>query len=139
MPVLLSIKPEYVEKIFAGEKNYEYRKAIFKRTDVDKVVVYSSSPVKRIVGEFTIETILRDTPNNIWKRTSNVSGVNKGFFFEYFGERDTAYAIKISKPVLYDEPIDPRLENKNFVAPQSFMYLDDPNAGKQLPLIRKSA
>ena len=30
MKVLLSIKPEFVEKIFSGEKRFEYRKNIFK-------------------------------------------------------------------------------------------------------------
>lgn len=31
MKVLLSIKPEFVEKIFAGEKKFEYRRTIFKK------------------------------------------------------------------------------------------------------------
>ena len=31
MKVLLSIKPEFVEKIFSGEKRFEYRKFAFKK------------------------------------------------------------------------------------------------------------
>ena len=31
--ILMSIKPEYVDKIFSGEKKYEYRKRIVQRKD----------------------------------------------------------------------------------------------------------
>ena len=44
MKVLLSIKPEFVEAIFSGEKLYEYRKAIFKK-NVTTVVIYATKPV----------------------------------------------------------------------------------------------
>ena len=67
MKVLLSIKPEFVQEIFTGKKKYEYRKAIFTRS-VDKVVVYSTKPVGMIVGEFTVENILNDTPSTLWDR-----------------------------------------------------------------------
>ena len=42
MKVLLSIKPEFVREIFAGNKKYEYRKAIFTK-NVNQVVVYSTN------------------------------------------------------------------------------------------------
>ena len=57
MKVLLSIKPEFVHEIFAGNKKYEYRKAIFTK-NVNQVVVYSTKPEGMIVGEFTVETII---------------------------------------------------------------------------------
>ena len=52
MKVLLSIKPEYASKILDGTKRYEYRRAIFKRTEVTTVVVYASDPVRKVIGEF---------------------------------------------------------------------------------------
>lgn len=52
MKVLLSIKPEFVEKIFSGEKRFEYRKSIFKQQNIDTIVIYSTMPVGMIVGEF---------------------------------------------------------------------------------------
>ena len=48
--ILLSIKPEYVAKIFDHTKKYEFRKRIPQRP-IDKVVVYSSNPEQHIVGE----------------------------------------------------------------------------------------
>ena len=50
MKVVLSIKPEFANKIFEGTKKYEFRRAIFKNPNIKKVVVYSSSPVKKIIG-----------------------------------------------------------------------------------------
>ena len=76
MNVILSIKPEFVEKIFSGEKQYEYRKVLFKQK-VDTVYIYASRPISKIVGEFKIDEILCDTPENIWKETRRQSGVTR--------------------------------------------------------------
>ena len=65
MRVLLSIKPEFVEKIFSGEKLYEYRKAMFKNVNVSSVVIYSTMPVGKIVGEFKFKKIHIDSPKVI--------------------------------------------------------------------------
>ena len=52
--VLLSIKPEFADKIFNGTKKYEFRRSIFKE-NIKIIVVYVSYPVQEIVGEFEIE------------------------------------------------------------------------------------
>lgn len=62
MRVLLSIKPEFVEKIFSGEKLYEYRKATFKNEDISSVVIYSTMPVGKIVGEFKFKKFILIVP-----------------------------------------------------------------------------
>lgn len=60
MRVLLSIKPEFVEKIFDGTKKYEFRKSLFRRNDIKCVIIYASAPIKQVVGEFEIDEILSD-------------------------------------------------------------------------------
>jgi hypothetical protein len=52
--VLLSIKPKYVKSIIEGDKRYEFRKTIFKNREINRIYIYSSSPVKKIVGTFEI-------------------------------------------------------------------------------------
>ena len=69
MKVLLSIKPEFVEKIFAGTKKYEFRKSLFKKSGVKCVVIYASTPIKRVVGEFEIDNIVADGVNARWNHT----------------------------------------------------------------------
>lgn len=121
--VLLSIKPKFAHKIFEGTKKFEYRKQVFKDISVKKVIVYSSSPEQKVIGEFEIETILGDTPDKIWKQTRLHAGISREFYDEYFRGRDKAYAIKISTARKYRKPrtlADYGLRS----APQSFAYVE---------------
>ncbi len=122
MTVLLSIKPEFAFKIFDGTKKYEFRKSIFKRKDVKKIVVYASSPVQRVIGEFEVMDILADDIEAVWKMTSPFSGITKQYYDEYFINKDRAYAIQVGEIKRYDKPKFLSEFNVNF-APQSFVYL----------------
>ena len=130
MKVLLAIKEEFANKIFEGEKKYEFRKSIFKDNRVRSVVVYVTSPIKKVIGEFEIDNIIYDEPNNIWKLTNKFSGIDKEFFDEYFSGKETAYAIKIKRVLKYDREYLLEDFNINF-APQSYVYIDGIN--KKLP------
>lgn len=120
--VLLSIKPEFAEKIFNGTKKYEFRKSIFKRQGIRKIVVYASSPVKKVIGEFLVEGILSDTVDQIWRKTHQGAGITKKFYESYYENRNRAYAIKVGSTIKYDKFRD--LTEYNIVAaPQSFAYI----------------
>ena len=121
MKVILSIKPEYADKIFDGSKIYEFRKAIFKNRNIKKVIVYASSPVQQIIGEFEIEQIISDDPVNLWESTKLGSGITKDFFFDYFENRKVAYAIQIKSTLKYKEPLCIKKDFDTF-PPQSFLY-----------------
>ncbi|MDY0324810.1 MAG: hypothetical protein RBQ87_01385 [Candidatus Cloacimonadaceae bacterium] len=122
MRVLLSIKPEFAERIFDGSKRYEFRRAIFKNPDIKIVVVYASSPVQLVIGEFEIETILSDAPENLWEKTQEFSGISEEFFFNYFSERTVGFAIKVKKARRYQRPRCLR-KSYNVSPPQSFCYV----------------
>lgn len=122
MRVLLSIKPEFVEKIFSGEKRYEFRRAIFKRPRVNIVVVYASTPIQKVVGEFTISEILCDNVNSLWLRTRRQSGITKDLFFKYFENKNHGFAIGISCVRKYRSPLSLRKDFR-MLPPQSYAYL----------------
>lgn len=122
MKILLSIKPQFANKIFEGTKLFEFRRSIFKNQNINTVVVYASSPVQKVIGEFTIDTILTDKPEIIWEQTKHHSGISKDFFNDYFADRDRAFAIKVKNTELYETPLNLADFNINF-APQSFVYL----------------
>lgn len=122
MRVLLSIKPEFAFKIFEGTKKYEFRKVIFKRPNIKTVVVYASSPVQKVIGEFEIEDILSSSPENIWKKTKKTSGISEEFFNDYFIDKEIAHAIKIKDVKRYKTPLDLKKEF-DVVPPQSYTYL----------------
>lgn len=123
MKALLSIKPEFAEKIFSGKKSFEFRKSAFRQA-VSQVIVYVTFPVCRIIGEFEVEEILQDSPEILWKKTKNRAGVSKKFFFQYFSGKEYAVAIKIGNIKKYPKEIDPyKKYGATFVPPQSFRYI----------------
>lgn len=125
MKILLSVKPQYVEKIISGEKRYEFRKKEFKRRDIDKIVVYSSGNVKKLVGEIKFKRILSDTPYKIWQKTHAQSGMTEESFMRYYMNKDKAYAIVIDSFRPYKEPIDIIAKYPGVKAPQSYRYIDE--------------
>ena len=123
MRVLLSIKPEFAEKIFAGTKKYEFRRAIFKNPNVKKILVYASSPVQKVIGEFEIDCIIKNDLDALWNETKEHSGISEDYFFDYFDQKEQGFAIKIKKTTKYGTPKNIK-ENYNVTPPQSFLYLD---------------
>lgn len=124
MRVLLSIKPEFAEKIFEGTKKFEFRRSVFKNKNVKTVVVYASSPVQKVIGEFEIDTILNDNLQQLWDLTKDYSGITENFFFDYFQNKEKGYAIKIKKTKKYKKSLSLK-DDFNASPPQSFMYLEE--------------
>ena len=125
MRVLLSINPEYVSKIFDGSKKFEFRKRLPTNKSVKTVVIYSTRPVAKIVGEFDIDGFLVDTPENVWAQTWRQSGVTPEFFGAYYAGRPVAHAIRIGLVRQYSSPVELSALRENMAAPQSFVYLYD--------------
>ena len=122
MKVLLSIKPEFVEKIMNGTKKFEFRKTLFKRRDVSTVVIYASFPVKQVVGEFVIKRIISEDVDSLWNITSESAGITKRSYNEYFERKKIANAIEIGRLTKYKKP--KKLSDFDIAyAPQSFCYI----------------
>ncbi len=120
MNAILSIKPQFVEEIVAGKKKFEYRKSVFKQP-VEKVYVYASAPISKVIGEFQPVDVVTGTPKDVWKETQKLSGITKQFFDEYYKGRKTAYAIVIQNFVKYESQV---ILPKGMHAPQSYCYVD---------------
>ncbi|MBE3121138.1 MAG: ASCH domain-containing protein [Thermoplasmata archaeon] len=120
----MSIKPEYTEKIFSGEKKYEFRKQK-PRELVEMVLVYESNPSKNIVGCFTIKKILSGSPENIWKKCKNNGGIEKENYFAYCNDKKVIHAMEIDEFFEFDCPINPFKIISDFKPPQNFIYLEN--------------
>lgn len=121
--ILMSIKPVYVEKILSGGKHFEYRKTLPKKNGIDKIIIYSSSPVKKVVGEVKVKNILVENKEVLWNKTKEKSGTTKEFYDSYFKDKEIAIAYELGEVKIYN----PYKELSNFginFAPQSFIYLD---------------
>ena len=127
--ILLSVRPKYALDILDGRKRYEYRRVIFSTSfNINKVYIYATAPVKKVVGEFKVVMVLSDTPQRICELTHRWGGIGKEDFFEYFKGADKAYAIRIKDVVRYDTPIILTCR-----PPQSFRYIDALNEISQRP------
>ena len=122
MNLILSLKPQFAQLILNGSKRYEYRKSIPQRYDIQRVYIYATKPICRIVGEFTLDGIICDTPQKVWVSTARHSGITKEYFYDYFKGKDKAYALKVEKVIKYENPIDPKEVFTDFTPPQNFMY-----------------
>ncbi len=121
--ILMPINPEYVDEILAGRKKYEYRKIKAKRNNIDKMIIYSTSPIMKVVAEVDIKEILEEDPEKLWEMTKNESGITKDFYNKYYKNKNTAIAYKLGKIRIYDKPKNLYDIGINYV-PQSFVYLD---------------
>jgi predicted transcriptional regulator len=124
MNVILSIRPRYVKLMMEGTKKYEFRKVIFKNKNINNIYVYSTSPVKKIVGSFKIGEIVEDRPERLWDNLEDLSGLSAREFFTYFNGVKRGFAIRIECFEVFDDPLDPNDLMPGFVPPQSFCYLD---------------
>lgn len=123
MKVLLSIKPEFAEKIFDGSKRFEFRRSVFKKTDVDTIVVYASSPISKVIGEFKIETVIKKELEDLWEETKDFSGISKDFYDSYFNGKNEGFAIQVKHVKRYKTAKNLK-EEYGMVPPQSFAYIE---------------
>lgn len=119
--ILLSIKPQYVEKILEGEKKFEYRKRL-SNCDIGKIIIYSTAPVKAVVGEVEVKGTLSMSKTALWEETKSQAGISRAKYREYFADSKKANAYILGKAYRYTETITlDELGIKH--APQSFVYL----------------
>jgi predicted transcriptional regulator len=120
--VLLSIKPQYADKILNGDKRFEFRRLLYKSPNVKKIVIYATSPVMKVVGEFGVAQVHSMNLEELWEQTMEYSGIEKHFYDSYFAGKNVGHAIEIKDARRYKNP--KLLKDYNIShAPQSFVYL----------------
>lgn len=122
MKILLSVKPEYIDRIFNGTKGFEYRRKLAKKP-VDTIVLYATSPIKKIVGEVQVLGVKTASPSALWEQTKHLSGISREKYRKYFKGHKKANAYILGQPYKYTER--KKLEDYGVKqAPQSYVYLD---------------
>lgn len=122
---VISIKPFYSNKIFNGTKTVELRRRFPQSIAPGTLAyVYSSTPIRGLVGTAEILGVERLAVAELWKRHGKSASIRKAEFDDYFGGLDEGFALKISNPRLLKRTISlPELRERfGFRAPQSFHY-----------------
>lgn len=130
MAIVMSIKPEWCDKIFSGEKCFEVRKTV-PRNMPTKVYVYKSGS-GNVVGEFIALYAFKYYAKHIkvitdpqsWSYILEGTCLTKNQFLDYIGDSKCYYVIQIRYAILYKAQI-PLSEFGLKRPPQSWCYTKD--------------
>jgi predicted transcriptional regulator len=123
--IFLSIRSQFVSKIFEGTKTVELRrirpKHIAKGT---LILIYVPSPIQSLVGAFKVDRVVELPPGELWKVVHDRAGVSRKEFDAYYEGTPTGVAIFFSDVWNLPEPIELQdlKENVGFQPPQGFRY-----------------
>lgn len=137
--ILLSIKPEWAEKIYKGEKTIEWRKSrpkLDRNNRHTRVYLYETAPVRRITGYFILcgcyELDLSAEPVNMADALMAVDVQRRGRvphddLVRYQGKSRCIYAWSVNQRrdvIRYNVPY--RLDDFDLKRPpQSWQYVED--------------
>ncbi len=119
---LFSIKPQYAEALMEGRKRVEFRRLPLPQ-DVERVVVYSTSPVQQVVGSFRVATVEQMSPVAAWDTYAECGGIEQDPFFSYYAGAESAFVIHAKDPVRAPQPFPLADLHDALRPPQSYLYL----------------
>lgn len=126
--LLLSIKPQFAEKILIGKKTVELRKSFpNKINNGDYLLIYVTSPEKVVKGICVIDSIISNSPENLWNQVKNEIGISKLEYESYYQDCRIAHGIVLKDVELFDKPIklsELRRIFPNFNPPQTYCYFN---------------
>lgn len=122
--ILISIRPLYANKIFHYNKSVELRKK-FTKKKVKRAWVYSSAPVQKILGYFTLEKVDFDTIDRIWDKYFMKIGITEKIYLDYYLGKTEGVALVIDNVIQLKNKIDPYKIFDNFRPPQSYKFLSN--------------
>jgi predicted transcriptional regulator/DNA-binding XRE family transcriptional regulator len=123
--VVLSVRPPYSDKIFEGKKTVELRRRFPVAAPRGTIAyIYSTSPVRAMMGSTEIESVIKLPVGEIWKKFGRTAQITKSDFDDYFAGLKEGFALKIANARPFSRPIDlTELRDRfGFEPPQSFLY-----------------
>lgn len=126
--ILMSIKPEYAEKITAGEKLVEIRRKFSKKWIGCEAVLYASRPISSLIGQATVRSVTSGPPEQIWASVGISAGCSRAEFDRYTASAKEIYAIELDRVIPYRDRIPleqvSKLLNQDLKPPQSYCELN---------------
>lgn len=123
--VVLSIRPQFSDKIMQGEKTVELRRRFPVSAPRGTIAyIYSTSPVRAMVGRAEIIDVMKLPVADIWKRFARSASIQKSEFDLYFDGLNEGFALKFANacPLPRQLDLSELRERFGFEPPQSFLY-----------------
>jgi predicted transcriptional regulator/DNA-binding XRE family transcriptional regulator len=124
--VVLSIRPQYSNKIISGEKTVELRRRFPISAPRGTIAyIYSTSPVRALIGCAEISDVVKLPISEIWEKYSDSAGIAKNEFYSYFSGLDKGYVLKFKNARQLPRQLNlaELRERFDFEPPQSFLYV----------------
>lgn len=123
--LVLSIRPEYSQKILDGRKTVELRRRFPASVLCPATLyIYATSPVRAMVGCARLQRIHKLPTDMIWSRFGEAASIDRSGFDRYFDGVGSGFALvlddarKLSRAI----PLSEMRERFRFEPPQSFRY-----------------
>jgi predicted transcriptional regulator/N-acetylglutamate synthase-like GNAT family acetyltransferase len=91
--MIISIKPEYADKIKKRKKKVEIRRKFNKKWEGCFAMLYASNPAQEFFGEARISKVIEGSPKEIWNLFSSDLGVDENKFFHYCSGTEKVNAL----------------------------------------------
>ena len=93
---ILSLKPQYAELILSGEKTVELRNRVVRMEPGTVIWIYATMPVGGIVALAELDSVVHDTPAEIWLRYEKEMCIDRAHFDSYIDNRESVSALILS-------------------------------------------
>ena len=138
--ILISIHNIHVNNILKGNKTIELRKRPIHVKNGTGIWIYNTMPFGRLEAYAIISNIDTDTPEKIWLKYQEKTGISKKAYDKYFCSSHIACAIELDGIQKIKQSLDLhtiRKELGKFHPPQFFKRLQQ--GSKELQLFEKVA
>jgi len=126
--LLMSMKPEFADRIMRRKKTVELRRKFSTRWIGHRINIYASAPVMGLMGEARIAGVVVNKPEMIWDRFHDQIGCSRPEFDAYVAGTDEVYAIELDEVRPYLEGVSlgqiSHLIKEHLTPPQSYFTLE---------------
>lgn len=130
----MSIHPVYANAILDGSKRVEFRKRPL-ADDIRTVLIYATSPVRRVLGHFTVAETVSATPDELWQEFGEHGGISEALFHRYYTGTERAVGLVVDQAHRLPAALPLDQIGPNISAPQSVAYLDSSRLGEVMPAV----
>ncbi len=122
---LVSVRPQYAAKLLDGKKTVELRRRFPASGSAGATVfIYSSSPIRALVGRAKIKDVQKLSVPEIWKAHADAACISRKDFYRYFSGVKFGFAIMLGAVVPMTLVTASDLESQfGIVPPQSYRYV----------------
>lgn len=132
--ILMTIKPQYVEKIITGKKQIEVRRSNLNMEKGDVIFIYSSKPESSVVSCAKVNLVERLEKDKLWSKYNAKLGISLKEYDIYLKAKTVATAIHLADFEALKSPLSLQTLHRllpGFRIPQSYFYLNRNGNGER--------